>query len=129
MPLQTPIATIMIDACVNGSTFPTWVNLFASLHSTSVAISETSAGSGEVTGGSYTRQDVSWGNAANGAAANDVAVEFATMPQTTVYWTCLNTSSSGGGTIVWSDELTASKSLTAGDTFRFAIGALTATST
>jgi hypothetical protein len=131
MPFQTAIATILMDATVNGTTYPTWGNIFASLHSTTLALSETSAFTGEVTGGTYLRQDITaaWAAAANGAAANDVAVEFTLMPATTVYTFCIATSSSAGGTQLWQTTLTASKTLSAGDTLRFAVGALTATST
>jgi len=131
MPFQTAIATLEIDACLSGTTFPTWGNMFASLHSTTLALSETSAFTGEVTGGTYLRQDITaaFGDAANGAAANDAAIEFTLMPATTVYTFCIATSSSAGGTQIWQCALTASKTLSVGDTLRFAIGAITATST
>jgi len=105
--------------------------MFASLHSTTLALSETSAFTGEVTGGTYLRQDITaaFGDAANGAAANDAAIEFTLMPATTVYTFCIATSSSAGGTQIWQCALTASKTLSVGDTLRFAIGAITATST
>jgi hypothetical protein len=107
------------------------ISSFASLHSTTIALSETSAFTGEVTGGTYLRQEVtaSFPGATNGAAANDVAIEFTLMPATTVYTFCIATSSSAGGQIVWQTTLTASKTLGLGDTLRFAIGEVTGTST
>lgn len=130
MPLQTAQANAVIDAIVNGSTFPSWGSTtFAALWSTTLTLTATSAATGEVSGGSYVRQPASFGAAANGAAANDAAIEFTTMPATTVYSVSLHTSSSAGGALIWQTTLTASKSVTAGDTVRFAIGALTATST
>ena len=128
MPLQTAIATILADALLNGSTFPTWTDFFASVHSTTIALSVTSGGAGEI---DVARVDVTaaYGAASEGAAANDVAIEFASMPATTAYTFALNTSSSKGGTLFWQTELTASKTLGAGDTLRFAIGEVTGTST
>jgi hypothetical protein len=118
----------LANALLNGSTFPTWTNFFASIHSTTLALSVTSGGAGEV---DVARVDVtaSFGNAADGAAANDVAIEFVSCPATTVYTFALNTSSSDGGTLFWQTTLTASKTLGLGDTLRFAIGEVTGTST
>ena len=129
MPFQTEQATAQLNAMFNASTWPTWTAAFASLHSTTLALSVTSGGGGEVTGGSYTRQELSFGNAADGQIENDVAVEFASMPATTVYTFAINTSSSEGGTLVWQGTLTASKAVAAGETLRFIVGAIDGVST
>ncbi len=131
MPLQTGYANKMVDALLNGSTFPTYGNFFGALFSTTLTLSNSSTFTGEVSGASYLRQDITaaFSDGADGASANDAAIEFATMPQTTVYTFGVVTSSSAGGQIVWQCALTASRSVAAGDTVRFAVSSLTATST
>jgi hypothetical protein len=131
MPLQTGYANKVIDALLVGSTFPTYANFFGALFSTTLTLANSSTFTAEVTGASYLRTDITaaFSDGADGASANDAAIEFTSMPQTTVYAFAVVTSSSAGGQIVWQTTLTASKSVTAGDAVRLAIGALTATST
>lgn len=44
----------------------------------------TDTGTNEVTGGSYTRQSLSWGTALNGEITTDLDVEFSNMPAATI---------------------------------------------
>ena len=129
MPLQTHIANEVLDAILRNDTWTAGAALFASLHSTTLALSVTSGGAGEVTGGSYLRQELAFGAGSSGESANTGAVEFTTMPATTVYTFAINTSSSEGGNLIWQNTLTASKTVGAGDTLRFAIGAILGVST
>ena len=131
MPLQTAYANGVVNALLNGSTFPTYATFFGALFSTSLTLDNTSTFTGEISGGTYLRQEVtaSFGAAADGAADNDAVIEFTLMPATTVHAFAVVTSSSVGGQIVWQNTLTASKTVGAGDTLRFAVGSITGTST
>ncbi|MDS1269684.1 hypothetical protein RIF23_05190 [Lipingzhangella sp. LS1_29] len=55
----------------------------ASLHSTE---NEPDDGSGEISGGSYSRQAITWANAADGTATLAEAVTFNVPAEVTVYW-------------------------------------------
>jgi hypothetical protein len=84
----------------------------------------TAAGGGtEVTGGSYSRKTVAFtfGSAGSGAASNTSNVDFANMPTCTVTHAALFDASTSGNMLLHG-PLAASKSVTAGDTFRFPAG-------
>lgn len=86
----------------------------------------TDAGGGtEVTGGSYARQDSSgnWAAPAGGAVANNAEIGF---PQASADWGTIVAFAildavTGGNFLYWAD-LTASKVVNSGDTFKFPIG-------
>jgi hypothetical protein len=71
------------------------------------------------------RQQATFGNAASGGAiTNTAAIEWTNVSTTETYtWVSLWTASSGG-TFLGRDDLSASAAMTAGDTFRLAIGEL-----
>ena len=131
MPLQTWAANAVVDGILVGSTFPPYATFFGACFSTTLTLANSSTYTQEVTGGTYLRQDISaaFSDSANGASANDAAIEFTLMPATTVYTFGVVTSSSVGGSIVWQAAITTPKTIAAGDTLRFAIGAVTGTST
>lgn len=84
------------------------------------------AGGGvEVSGGSYAREDSSgkWAAPAAGAVANDAEIAFtqATGDWGTVLAFAILDAVSGGNFLYWGD-LTASKVVNSGDTFKFPIG-------
>ena len=82
------------------------------------------AGGGtEVTGGSYARQTATFDAAANDATQNDTDIDFVDMPNCVVVAIGLHDASTGGNLLVHGD-LTANKSLDAGDTLRIATGDL-----
>ncbi len=83
---------------------------------------ETSAGT-EVTGGSYARQNVTFGAASSGASANTNLIEFTDMPAATVVALAVY-DSAGSPFRIWHGALTAPKTVNAGDVFRIAIGDL-----
>jgi hypothetical protein len=94
-----------------------------------------SGGGTEVTGGSYARVDVppldaNWSapDATGGLTANVAAITFptATADWGTVVAVGIFDATSGGNLLFWG-PLTANKVVSNGDTFSFAIGALTIT--
>lgn len=89
-------------------------------------VAPTDAGGGtEVVGGSYARQDSSgdWAAPAAGAVSNNAEIAF---PQASADWGtvvafAIMDAVSGGNFLYWAD-LTASKTVNSGDTFKFPIG-------
>ena len=95
------------------------VSLYLSLHTADPG----KTGASEVTGGSYARQAVTFGTFATGQASNTAKIDFTSMPAATVthigIW-----DASTAGTFHQSGALTASVTVTAGNTLEFAIGAV-----
>jgi len=77
----------------------------------------------EVTGGSYTRQDLSVAAAVNGATSNSADLVWTGMPAATVVgveiW-----DSAGSPVRLWYGPLSATRTVAAGDELRLAAGAL-----
>ncbi|MGE4164285.1 MAG: hypothetical protein AB7G23_21420 [Vicinamibacterales bacterium] len=89
----------------------------------------TDAGTGtEVTGGAYARQAVTFGAPTDGAGSNSAAVTF---PQATANWGTVSHfgifDASTAGNLLLHGQLTASKTVNAGDVFTFPTGQLTVT--
>lgn len=84
---------------------------------------DTSAGS-EVNGGTYARQEVTIGNASNGATSNSNDLVFEGMPAATIVgveiW-----DSAGTPVRLWYGALAANRTVSSGDDFRIAAGQLT----
>lgn len=84
--------------------------------------SDTAAGT-EVTGGSYARQNLTVGAAANGATSNSADLVFPGMPAATVVgveiW-----DSAGSPVRLWYGALAASRTVAAGDELRILAGEL-----
>jgi hypothetical protein len=78
----------------------------------------------EVTGGSYARQTITAGAAVNGATANSADLVFSGMPAATVVgveiW-----DSAGTPVRLWYGNLSASRTVAAGDELRLTAGSLT----
>ena len=83
-------------------------------------------GASECTGGSYARQSATFGTISGKAVSNSGALEFTGMPACTVTHVGIWSLASGGA-FWWGGAATASKTLTAGDTYRIPVGDLTAT--
>jgi len=83
-----------------------------------------SAGGTEVTGGSYSRKSITFGTAASGSISNSADIVFTNMPAGTVVSGAVYDASTAGNRL-WYGNLTASKTLNAGDTFTVAAGSLT----
>lgn len=84
--------------------------------------SDTTAGT-QVAGGSYAPQQVTFGAAAGGQASNSAVVTFANMPAGDVVGVELWDSSATPQRLFWG-PLSTTRTLTAGDGFEFAVGAL-----
>ena len=83
-------------------------------------------GGAEVSGASYARQQVSFGNPSSGSMATSAAVEFPTATEswgTAVSWGLFDAEE--GGNLVWYGAITTPKELLAGDIYRINTGNLT----
>ncbi len=88
--------------------------------------SSASAAGTEVSGGSYARQNVTFGSASAGSSSNTGAVTFTNMPAATVTHLDLY-DSNGTPRRAWYGPLTASKTTASGDSLSFAVSAITVT--
>jgi len=84
----------------------------------------------EVSGGSYGRQQAAFAASASGTSDNDADIDFTVMPACTVYSVGLcATTTEGTDDCIIGGDLTASKTVNSGDTFRIAAGDLDVTLT
>lgn len=91
------------------------------------APSETGGGT-EVSGASYARQQVTFGDPTEGTMKSSAAIEFPTATEawgTAVAWGLFDAATSGN--LVWYGEITTPKELLAGDIYRINTGNLTLT--
>lgn len=122
MPLSTAILNSILDAYARNVVFQN-AAVWAKLHTADPGAAGTTGAAIEAT-----RQQVTFASAAAAAAIASTAVTTWTNVSTTEiitwlsYWTA-----SSAGTFTGRVQLTAPKSLTAGDTLTFPIGALTLT--
>jgi len=84
---------------------------------------DASAGT-EVTGGSYARQTITFGAAASGSISNSASISFTGMPAVTVVGIEIYDSAGSPKRLAYG-ALTASRTVTAGDTVQFASSAIT----
>jgi hypothetical protein len=98
-------------------------DVFAALYT--VTPDDTGGGT-EVTGGSYARQDITFGAYASGAVTNSVLVDFGTA---SANWgtvvACGVFDASTAGNLLFYGALLSNKTVDSGDGFSFAIGKLT----
>lgn len=85
--------------------------------------SDSAAGT-EVTGGSYARQTIAFDAASSGSIANNAAISFTGMPACTVVGIEIYDSAGSPKRLAYG-PLTASRTVTAGDTVQFASSAIT----
>jgi hypothetical protein len=85
--------------------------------------SDSAAGT-EVTGGSYARQTIAFDAASSGEIENNGAISFTGMPACTVVGIEFYDNAGSPKRLAYG-ALTASRTVTAGDTVQFAIGAIT----
>lgn len=89
--------------------------------------SPSNTGANEVTGGSYARQSIAFGNASSGVESSTTAQNFTGMPSTTVDHILINASASGTGTYELGAPTGSSLTVPSGATVAFAIAAVTLT--
>jgi len=88
------------------------------------------ASTDEVTGGSYGRQQAVFAAVAGGTTDNDANIDFVSMPACTVYSVAIAaTTTELTDDLIIGGDLTASKVVNAGDTFRIPAGDLDVTLT
>jgi hypothetical protein len=119
--LVTAEANRLLDASLAVATYtaPTGSMKIALATSASSA----SAAGTEVSGGSYARQNVTFGSASSGSSANSGAVNFTNMPAATVTHLDIY-DSNGTPRRAWYGPLSASKTTASGDTLSFAVSAV-----
>lgn len=105
-----------LNAQVTGLTA---VAVYASLHTADPS----TGGTSEVTGGSYSRESISWGSPTNGTASSSAPIVFDVPASTTIthlgYW-----SAASGGTFYGSRELDTSQTYATAGTYTIATGNL-----
>ena len=105
-----------LNAQVGGLTS---VASYASLHTAE----PNNSGSSEVTGGSYSRESISWAAASNGTALSSAPIVFDVPGSTTIthlgYW-----SAASGGTFYGSRQLNAQQTYATDGTYTIATGNL-----
>lgn len=117
-------ANRLLDASLGTATYtaPTGAMKLALASTTGT---NTAAGT-EISGGSYARATIVFGSASSGSASNNALITFTNLPAVTVTGVDIY-DSNGTPRRAWWGALTASKTLTAGDSLSFAISSITAT--
>lgn len=105
-----------LNAQVGGLTA---VAAYASLHSAE----PNSSGSNEISGGSYTREAISWGAASNGTAVSNANITFDVPGSTTIAWLGY-WSAASGGTFYGARVLDASQTFATSGTYVISAGNL-----
>ena len=120
MATSTYLGNQVLDSIFNNDSFVV-STVYVSLHTGDPS----TTGANEATGGSgpYARQSSSWSTAASKSVSNDVAINFLGMPASTITHVGLWDASSGGNFLA-GGALTTSRTLSAGATGQFAVGAL-----
>jgi len=121
MPFVTAIANAILNCYLRNTAITPPTATYISLHTADPG----DTGTSEVTGGSYARVAATFGSAAAAKAiASTTDVLFTGMPAVTVTYVGI-WSAVSGGTFIWGGAIT-SKTFTAGDSFDFAIGQISA---
>ena len=111
----------VLDHVLRNTAFTQPSALYMALHTADPGDTGTAS---EVTGGSYARQTIAFAAASSGTAANSGAVTFAAMPAVTVtHFSIKDAVTSGNPLFV--GPLSASQTLTAGQTLAFAAAQVT----
>ena len=105
-----------LNAQVGGLTA---VAAYASLHSAE----PNASGSNEISGGSYTREAISWAAASNGTAASNANITFDVPGSTTIAWLGY-WSAASGGTFYGARVLDASQTFATSGTYVISAGNL-----
>jgi len=112
--LEAKILDHVLRGAGNAYTAPT--TIWVSLHTSDPGEAYSS---GEVSGGSYARQSVSFNAASGGSISASAAVEFTSMPAATVTHIALwDDDGTPAGNMLWSGALSSSRTVASGDSFR-----------
>ena len=118
--LPDTIENELLDALVGTSSYT--VNTPIKLALVTANGSDSAAGT-EVTGGSYARQTIAFDAASSGSISNNAVINFTGMPSCTVVGIEIYDSTGTPKRLAYG-ALTASRTVTSGDTVQFAIGAV-----
>lgn len=115
----------IVNATLRNTSYTSPAAVYVALFTTD----PTDAGSGtEVSGGSYARQEATFGAPSNGASTTSADISF---PQATGSWGTVTHfgvyDASSTGNLLYHGALTASKTIETGDIFKIASGSLTIT--
>ena len=113
----------VLDHVFGASAYTAPATLYLALYT---AAPSDSGGGTEVSGGSYAREEITFGTASSGSIANDAAVEFSAATATwgTITHVGIFDASTGGNLIDWG-SLTSSKAIASGDIVRVQSGEYT----
>jgi hypothetical protein len=111
----------LLDALVGTSSYTVTTPIKLALMT---ANGSDSAAGTEVTGGSYARQTIAFDAASGGSIDNNAAISFTGMPSCTVVGIEIYDSAGSAKRLAYG-PLTASRTITSGDTVQFASGAIT----
>lgn len=118
MSISNYLENELLDAVFNADSFSV-ANVYVKLHTGDPGEAGTSNAAGETT-----RKQATFDAAASGALANDNLIEWTNVSTTETYSHISLWDASTAGNCLWTGALTASKAVTAGDTFRIPIGDL-----
>ena len=124
MPFTTATANKLINKLLRNTDFVHPSTIYVSLHSADPA----QTGTGEVTGGGYSRKSATFSVGTDKTTSNTGDIEFTNMPTVTVTHIGL-WSATTAGDFWWGGSLAVSKALTSGDTLKIPIGDLDVTLT
>ena len=119
--LPDTIENQLLDALVGTSSYTVTTPIKLALVT---ANGSDSAAGTEVTGGSYARQTIAFDAASGGSIDNNAAISFTDMPSCTVVGIEIYDSAGSAKRLAYG-ALTASRTVTSGDTVQFASGAIT----
>lgn len=119
--LPDTIENQLLDALVGTSSYSVTTPIKLALMT---ANGSDSAAGTEVTGGSYARQTIAFDAASGGSIDNNAAISFTDMPSCTVVGIEIYDSAGSAKRLAYG-ALTASRTVTSGDTVQFASGAIT----
>jgi hypothetical protein len=120
MALPEAIMDMILEKILNGTDFDHPTNLAISLHTADPG----QTGADEVSGGSYARQEPSFGTVSEKSATTDADIEFVDMPDCTITHLGLWGYVVDTWEFIWGGALGKSETVGAGDTVKIPIGDL-----
>jgi len=124
MSISSYLELKILDFVLRNTDYAHVATVYLSLHTESPG----EGGGGEVSGGSYARQAITWSAAADGQIVNSALITFptATAPWGTVTHMGIYDALAAGN-LLWYGAVTVSKLITTGDTAKVQTGALVVT--
>lgn len=127
----------ILDHILGATAYTAPGTVYIGLWTAALSDSSTGATAGEVSGGGYARFAVTnnttnWPNASGGSKSSGAAFDFGTASAnlgTITHFAILDSGTAGAGNILYWADLTASKTVNSGDSYKFNSGAITVTQT